>query len=125
MFARGRIRRRDETYRSAKLIQQIGTARNRANCQRIAGKESCGRKQLLQAPRTGATGATAERRLFPNCTLSCWVPNHTIGEERAMHQRKLVVMEDDDEKRTMSWGEADDGLAYVRETTMDTVTEFA
>lgn len=30
-----------------------------------------------------------------------------------MHQRKLVVMEDDDEKRTMSWGEADDGLAYV------------
>ena len=35
-----------------------------------------------------------------------------------MHQRKLVVMEDDDEKRTMSWGEADDALAYVRETTM-------
>ena len=42
-----------------------------------------------------------------------------------MHQRKLVVMEDDDEKRTMSWGEADDGLTYVRETTMGTVTEFA
>lgn len=42
-----------------------------------------------------------------------------------MHQRKLVVMEDDDEKRTMSRGEADDGLAYVRETTMGTVTEFA
>lgn len=42
-----------------------------------------------------------------------------------MHQRKLVVMENDDEKRTMSWGEAEDSLAYVRETTMGTVTEFA
>lgn len=29
-----------------------------------------------------------------------------------MHQRKLVAMEDDDEKRTMSWGEADDALEF-------------
>jgi hypothetical protein len=33
-----------------------------------------------------------------------------------MRQKNLVVMEGTDEKRTMSWGEADDGLAYVRET---------
>ena len=42
-----------------------------------------------------------------------------------MRQIKLVVMEDTDEKRMMPWGEADDGLAYVRETTMGTVAEFA
>lgn len=39
-----------------------------------------------------------------------------------MHQVNLVVMKDD-EKRTMPWGEADNGLAYVRETTMGVLVE--
>lgn len=42
-----------------------------------------------------------------------------------MRQKKMAVMDDTEEKRTLSWGETDDGLAYVRETTMGTVTEFA
>lgn len=42
-----------------------------------------------------------------------------------MREEKAVVMEDGAEKRTLSWGELEDGTAYVRETSEGEVTGFA
>ena len=42
-----------------------------------------------------------------------------------MREVKKVVMEDGAERRTLSWGEFEDGTAYVRETSESDVTGFA
>ncbi|MCI6547403.1 MAG: hypothetical protein MR415_02005 [Coriobacteriaceae bacterium] len=42
-----------------------------------------------------------------------------------MREEKTVVMEDGAEKRTLSWGELEDGIAYARETSEGDVTDFA
>jgi hypothetical protein len=49
----------------------------------------------------------------------------TRGWERTMREEKTVVMEDGAETRSLSWGELEDGIAYIRETSEGDVTGFA
>ena len=41
-----------------------------------------------------------------------------------MREEKTVVKEDGAEKRVLSWGELEDGIAYLRETSEGDVTGF-